>query len=105
MLKMFCSISVSVAHSVLVFGEKQSDQIGQIFNIWQLFTWVFLKFYLNKQFQNTVCCNYFNIQKQFDATIFNFQFELLWFGYSFGYISKNWAIFFKLLVTLVKRNT
>ncbi len=55
----------------------QGDQIGRIFNIWLLFTWVFLKFYLNKQFQNTVCCTYFNIQKQFDATIFNIQFELL----------------------------
>ncbi len=33
-------------------------------------------FYLNRQFQNTVCCTYFNIQKQFDATIFDFQFEL-----------------------------
>ncbi len=81
-------------------GSVQGDQIGQIFNIWLLFTWVYLKFYLNKQFQDTVCCTYFNIQKQFDATMFAFQFELLLFGYSFGYISKNWAIFFKLLVTL-----
>ncbi len=47
----------------------QGDQIGQIFNIWLLLTWVFLKFYLNKQFQNTVCCTYFNIQMQFNATI------------------------------------
>ena len=54
----------------------QGDQIGRIFNIWLLFTWVFLKFHLNKQFQNTVCCTYCNIQKQFDATIFDFQFEL-----------------------------
>jgi hypothetical protein len=51
------------------------------------------QFYLNKQFQNTVCCTYFNIPKQFDATISYFQFELLKFGYSFGYISENWAIF------------
>jgi hypothetical protein len=56
---------------------NQGDQIGRIFNIWLLFTWVFLKFYLNKQFQNTVCSTYFNIQKLFDATIFDFQFELL----------------------------
>jgi hypothetical protein len=57
--------------------HDQGDQIGRIFNIWLLFTLVFLKFYLNKQFQNTVCCTYFNIQMQFDATIFNFQFKLL----------------------------
>jgi hypothetical protein len=37
----------------------------------------FLQFYLIKYFQNTVCCTYFNIPKQFDATIFYFQFELL----------------------------
>ncbi len=61
-----------------VFFEcDQGDQIEQFNNIWLLFTWVFLKFYLNKQFQNTVCCTYFNIQKPFDATIFDFQFELL----------------------------
>jgi hypothetical protein len=57
---------------------SQGDQIGQIFNIWLLFTRVFFfQFYLNKYFQNTVCCTYFNIPKQFDATIFYFQFELL----------------------------
>jgi hypothetical protein len=54
----------------------QGDEIGQIFDIWLLFVWVFFK-YLNKQFQNSVYCTYFNIQKQFDATIFDFQFELL----------------------------
>ncbi len=55
----------------------QVDQIGRIFYIWLLFTWVFLKFYLNKQFQNIVCFIYFNIQKLFDANMFDFQFELL----------------------------
>jgi hypothetical protein len=55
---------------------EQGDLIRQIFNIWLLFTWVFLNFYLNMQFQNTVCCTYFNIEKQFDVTIFHFQFEL-----------------------------
>ncbi len=74
-------------------GTNQGDQIGQFFNIWLLFTRVFLKFYLNKQFQNTICFTYFNIQKQFDATIFDFQFKHLYFGYSLGYISENWAIF------------
>ena len=58
-------------------GGRQDDQIGQIFNIWLLYTWIFLKFYLIKQFQNTVCCTFLNIQMQFDATIFNFEFELL----------------------------
>jgi hypothetical protein len=58
-------------------NPRQGDQIGWIFNVWLLFTWVFLKIYLNKKFQNTVCCTYFNIQKHFDATIFDFQFELL----------------------------
>ncbi len=53
------------------------EQIGRIFNIWLLFTCLLLKFYLNKQFQNTVCCTYFNIQKQFNEIIFDFQFELL----------------------------
>ncbi len=56
---------------------RQGDQIGRIFNIWLLFTWVFLTFYPSKQFQNIVWCTYFNIQKQFDATIFDYQFELL----------------------------
>jgi hypothetical protein len=85
----------------VIFDPRQGDQIGQIFNIWLLFTWVLLKFYLKKPFQNTICCTYFNIQEQFDATIFDFQFVLLLFGYSFGYISENWAIFFQLLVTLI----
>jgi len=52
-------------------------RLGEFLTLWLLFTWVFLKFYQNKQFQNTVCCTYFNIQKQFDVTIFDFQFELL----------------------------
>ncbi len=37
---------------------NQGDQIGRIFKVWLLFTWVFLKFYLNKKFQNTVCSTY-----------------------------------------------
>ncbi len=44
--------------------------MGKFLTFWLHFTWVFLKFYLNQQFQNTVCRTYFNIQKQFDATIF-----------------------------------
>ncbi len=51
----------------LLLSQAQGDKIGQIFNIWLLFTWVIWNFYLIKQFQNTVCCTYFNIQKQFDA--------------------------------------
>ncbi len=50
--------------------QHQGDLIGRFFNIWLLFTWVFLKFHLNKQFQNTVCCTYFNVLKLFDATTF-----------------------------------
>ena len=45
----------------------QCDQIGRNFAIWLLFAWAFNFFYLNKQFQNTVCCTYFNIQKQLDV--------------------------------------
>jgi hypothetical protein len=61
-------------HNKVNGGGQQGDQIGRILNIWLLFTWVFLKFYPNKQFQNKVCCTYFNIQKHFDASIFDFQF-------------------------------
>ncbi len=71
----FKDLFLSLEGTTVCFN--QGDQIGWIFNIWLLFTRVFLKFYLNKQFQNTVCCSYFSIQKQFDATIFDFQFELL----------------------------
>jgi hypothetical protein len=72
------NISKSVKDcKTLALTPNQGDQIGRIFNIWLLFTWVLLKFYPNRQFQNTVCLTYFNIQKHFDATIFNFQFELL----------------------------
>ena len=81
-------------------APDQGDQIGRIFNIWLLFTWVFLKFYLNKQFQNTVCCTYFNIQKQFDATIFDFQFELFVIWLQFWLHFRKLGNFFKLLVTL-----
>ncbi len=60
-----------------IYLQARVTRLGEFFNIWLLFTWVFLKFYLNKQFQNTVCCTYSKIQKHFDATIFDFQFELL----------------------------
>ncbi len=81
-MKIWCQIhknsfSSWAQHSrVLVTGKpfQQGDQIGRIFNVWLLFSWVFLKFHLNKQFRNTLCCTYFNFQKQFDATIFDFQF-------------------------------
>ena len=77
----------------------QGDQIGRFFNIGLLFTWVFLNYTYISSFKT-----YFNIQKHFDTTIFDFQFELLKFGYSFGYISENWVIFFKLLVTHMSAN-
>ncbi len=69
---------INIIIDIIIFSNQdQGDQIGRIFNIWLLFTLVFLKFYLNKQFLNTVCGAYFNIQKQFDALMFDFQFELL----------------------------
>jgi hypothetical protein len=53
------------------------------------FTWAFLHFNQNKQFQNMACCTYFNIQKHLGVDIwtFNLSFDI------FGHISKNWAIF------------
>ncbi len=33
-----------------------------------------------------------------DVDVLDFQFDFLYFGYSFGHISNNWAIFFNLLV-------
>ncbi len=52
--------------------------------------WHFLQ---NKQFQNMVCFTYFNIKKQMGVAFLDLQFELWYFGYSFGYISKYWANF------------
>ncbi len=46
-----------------------------------------------------VCCTYFNNEKELGVDVLDFQFELGYFGYSFGYISKYWANF---LVTLQK---
>ncbi len=61
---------INIIIDIIIFSNQdQGDQIGRIFNIWLLFTWVFFKFYLNKQFQNT--------QKQFYALMFDFQFELV----------------------------
>jgi hypothetical protein len=56
--------------------SNQCDQIGQNITVWLLFAWAFFKIYLNKQFQNMVCCIYFNVQKQFDVTILAFECEL-----------------------------
>ncbi len=47
-----------------------------------------------------IFCTYCNIQQPLDVDVLDFQFHLLHFGYSFGHISNNWAIFFNLLVTL-----
>jgi hypothetical protein len=49
--------------------------------------------YFFKQFQNMVRCGYFSIQKELGVDVLDFQFDLLYFGYSFGYISKYWAKF------------
>ncbi len=53
----------------------------------------YLHFQLNKQLQNMVCCTYFNNQKELGVDVLDFQFELGYFSYSLGYISKCWANF------------
>ncbi len=53
----------------------------------------YLHFQLNKQLQNMVCCTYFNNQRELGVDVLEFQFELGYFGYSLGYISKYWANF------------
>jgi hypothetical protein len=40
-----------------------------------------------------VCCSYFNNQKEFCVDVLDFHFELEYFGYSLGYISKYWVNF------------
>jgi hypothetical protein len=40
-----------------------------------------------------VCCAYFNILKELGVDVLDFQFELGYFGYSLGSISKYWANF------------
>ena len=40
-----------------------------------------------------IWCIYFNTQQQLDVNVLDFQFDFQYFGYSFGHISKNWAIF------------
>jgi hypothetical protein len=52
-----------------------------------------------------VCCIYFNSQKELGVDVLDFQFELGYFGYSLGYISKYWGKFlFNFMVTLNKGN-
>jgi hypothetical protein len=77
--------------------HNQCDQIGRNFAICLPFTGAFPIFNLNKQFQSMNCDTWFNIRKQFDATI------LL----SFDYWAAVWAsfpqigrFFFKFLVTV-----
>ncbi len=52
-----------------------------------------LHFQLNKQLLNMVCCTYFNYKKELSVDVLDFQFELGYFGYILGYISKYWAKF------------
>jgi hypothetical protein len=48
-----------------------------------------------------VCNTYFNIQKQSDADVLNFQAIFrYYFGYSLGYISKIWVTLLSLLVRI-----
>jgi hypothetical protein len=53
----------------------------------------YLHFQLDKQLQNMFCCTYFNNQKELGVDVSDFQFELGYFGYSLGYISRYWANF------------
>jgi hypothetical protein len=38
----------------VIIDMLRMTRLGEFFNIWLFFTWVFFKFYLNKPFQNTV---------------------------------------------------
>ncbi len=53
-----------------------------------------------------VCCTYFNNQKDLVVDVLDFQFELGYFGYSLGYITKYWAnfcsIFWSLCLQLIE---
>jgi hypothetical protein len=59
---------------------------------------IFLHFHTNEQF--FICCTHFNIKYQLDVGVLGLQFDFRYFGCSFGHISKIWAIFFNLQVTL-----
>ncbi len=48
---------------------RQCKQIGRNLALWLLLSWAFSIFNLSKEFQNIICDTWFNIQKQFDATI------------------------------------
>jgi hypothetical protein len=79
----------------------QCDQIGRNFAIWLLFTWAFSIFNLNTQFQNMLGDTWFNIQKQFGATI------ILRFDYLATVLAtflKIGRFFFNFLVTLPGAN-
>ncbi len=80
---------------------EQCDQIGRNFAFWA----TFLHFWLNKQLQNTVCSTYFNNQKELGVVVLDFQFELEYFGYSLGYISKYWANFCSIFWSLWPEET
>jgi hypothetical protein len=71
--------SVTRLDEILLFGYFLFEQ--------------YLHFWLNKQLQNMVCCTYFNNQKELGVDVLDFQFELEYFGYSLGYISKYWVNF------------
>jgi hypothetical protein len=53
----------------------------------------YLHFQQNKKLQDMVCFTYFNNQKDLGVDVLDFQFELGYFGYSLGYITKYWANF------------
>jgi hypothetical protein len=68
-------------------------RLGEILLFGNFLLEQYLHFQPNKQLQNMVSCTYFNNQKELGVDNLDFQFELGYFGYSLGYISKYWANF------------
>jgi hypothetical protein len=69
------------------------NRLGEILLFGYFILEQYLHFQLNRQLQNMVCCTYFNNQKELGVDVLDFQFELGYFGYSLGYISKYLANF------------
>ncbi len=69
---------------------------------------LFIHFLLKSRFKTWFVVPVFNVQRELDADVLDFQFEVWYFGYSFGHISKYWANFksiFWSLCFLIKSNT
>ena len=52
--------------------EVSVTRLGEILPFGNFLLGHFCNFHQNKQFQNIISCIYFNLQKQFDVTILNF---------------------------------